>query len=48
MIESLKAHGVVVIDGPVPKTGALGPMMSVYFRDPDGHKLAAFNIQPQA
>jgi catechol 2,3-dioxygenase-like lactoylglutathione lyase family enzyme len=33
----LEAHGIVVIQGPVAKTGALGPMMSVYFRDPDGN-----------
>ena len=28
--------GVDVVEGPVPKTGALGPMTSVYCRDPDG------------
>ena len=33
----LRAQGVVIIDGPVDKTGALGPMKSVYFRDPDGN-----------
>lgn len=27
--------GVPVIEGPVVKTGALGPIRSVYFRDPD-------------
>ena len=43
VIDTLKAHGVVVIDGPVPKTGALGPMMSVYFRDPDGNLLEISN-----
>ena len=37
VIEHLKANGVVVAEGPVPKTGALGPMTSVYFRDPDGN-----------
>ena len=43
VMDTLKAHGVVVIDGPVPKTGALGPMMSVYFRDPDGNLLEISN-----
>ena len=33
----LTAQGVKIIEGPVPKTGALGPMSSVYFRDPDGN-----------
>jgi catechol 2,3-dioxygenase-like lactoylglutathione lyase family enzyme len=45
VIESLKAHGVAIIDGPVPKTGALGPMTSVYFRDPDGNLLEVSNYE---
>jgi catechol 2,3-dioxygenase-like lactoylglutathione lyase family enzyme len=31
--------GVPVVEGPVPREGALGPMTSVYFRDPDGNLL---------
>jgi len=31
----LKAGGVPILEGPVKKTGAQGPMMSVYVRDPD-------------
>jgi len=31
----LHACGVAILAGPVPRTGALGPMTSVYFRDPD-------------
>ncbi|RWB75110.1 MAG: VOC family protein [Mesorhizobium sp.] len=34
---SLQANGVAVEVGPVERTGARGPMMSVYFRDPDGN-----------
>ncbi|BCM18369.1 VOC family protein [Mesorhizobium sp. J8] len=34
---SLEANGVAVEVGPVLRTGARGPMMSVYFRDPDGN-----------
>ena len=26
-----------IAEGPVEKTGALGPMQSIYFRDPDGN-----------
>ena len=33
----LRAHGVPVEEGPVPRTGATGPITSVYFRDPDGN-----------
>ena len=43
VIAHLKSHGVVVAQGPVEKTGALGPMMSVYFRDPDGNLIEVSN-----
>ena len=33
----LHACGVVVTEGPVQRTGALGLMTSVYCRDPDGN-----------
>ena len=35
--EHLRACGVQITAGPVPKTGALGPMTSHYCRDPDGN-----------
>src|SRR3982074_2549182 len=43
VIAGLKAHGVAIADGPVAKTGALGPMISVYFRDPDGNLIEVSN-----
>ncbi len=33
----LDAEGVAVQEGPVQKTGAQGPITSVYFTDPDGN-----------
>lgn len=33
----LRACGVTVEVGPVAKAGALGPIMSIYCRDPDGN-----------
>jgi catechol 2,3-dioxygenase-like lactoylglutathione lyase family enzyme len=35
VISRLKRHGVPIIEGPVAKTGAAGPIRSVYVRDPD-------------
>lgn len=37
VVAHLQACGVTIEDGPVPRTGALGPISSVYFRDPDGN-----------
>lgn len=34
---TLRDAGVTISDGPVPKTGALGPMTSYYCRDPEGN-----------
>ncbi len=38
-IDHLRAQGVEVELGPVPRHGARGPGTSVYFRDPDGSLL---------
>ena len=35
VMEKLEQAGVPVIEGPVAKTGATGPIRSVYVRDPD-------------
>jgi len=35
--DHLAEHGVPVVEGPVARTGALGPITSLYFRDPDGN-----------
>ena len=43
VIAHLEANGVKIIEGPVPKAGALGPMSSVYFRDPDGNLVEVSN-----
>jgi catechol 2,3-dioxygenase-like lactoylglutathione lyase family enzyme len=43
VLARLEENGVVIAEGPVQKTGALGPMMSVYFRDPDGNLIEVSN-----
>lgn len=35
VIDHLRFCGVTILDGPVRRTGACGPIESVYFRDPD-------------
>jgi catechol 2,3-dioxygenase-like lactoylglutathione lyase family enzyme len=35
VIAKLKVARVAILEGPVKKTGAMGPMQSVYVRDPD-------------
>jgi catechol 2,3-dioxygenase-like lactoylglutathione lyase family enzyme len=37
IVSHLRQCGVTVEVGPVSRTGALGPMSSVYCRDPDGN-----------
>lgn len=41
--EHLASMGVEVIEGPVAKTGATGPLTSIYFRDPDGNLVEVSN-----
>jgi catechol 2,3-dioxygenase-like lactoylglutathione lyase family enzyme len=37
VVEHLEANDVEILEGPVRRTGAVGPITSVYFRDPDGN-----------
>jgi catechol 2,3-dioxygenase-like lactoylglutathione lyase family enzyme len=39
----LAAQGVTVSEGPVQRTGAQGPILSVYFRDPDFNLIEVSN-----
>ncbi|MBL6929559.1 MAG: VOC family protein [Rhodospirillales bacterium] len=39
----LRNSGVAVIEGPVQRTGAAGPLLSVYCLDPDGNLLEISN-----
>ena len=46
-VESLQAKlvqlGVEILEGPVVRTGATGPLRSIYIRDPDGNLIELSN-----
>jgi catechol 2,3-dioxygenase-like lactoylglutathione lyase family enzyme len=46
VLAHLRTCGVQVVDGPVTRTGARGPIVSVYFRDPDGNLLEVSSYGP--
>ena len=43
VIAHLEALSVAIVEGPVAKTGAMGPLRSVYVRDPDGNLVEISN-----
>lgn len=42
-LERLRREAVDIIEGPVPRSGAVGGILSVYFRDPDGNLIEICN-----
>ena len=43
VIKHLGECSLEIIEGPVLKTGAIGTLLSVYFRDPDGNLIEVSN-----
>jgi catechol 2,3-dioxygenase-like lactoylglutathione lyase family enzyme len=43
VVAHLNAQGVAIIEGPVERTGATGPLVSIYFRDPDRNLIEIAN-----
>jgi catechol 2,3-dioxygenase-like lactoylglutathione lyase family enzyme len=43
VVAHVQACGVTIIDGPVPHTGAVGEMESIYLRNPDGNLIEISN-----
>jgi catechol 2,3-dioxygenase-like lactoylglutathione lyase family enzyme len=37
VISKIEAYGWPIVEGPVKRTGALYPILSIYLRDPDGN-----------
>ncbi len=42
-MKHVKSKGIKVLEGPVARTGATGPIISFYFRDPDGNLIEVAN-----
>lgn len=42
-MKQIKDKGVHIIEGPVSRTGATGPLISFYFRDPDQNLIEIAN-----
>ena len=40
----LQRHGIAIAGGPDERAGATGPILSVYFRDPDGNLVEVSNL----
>jgi catechol 2,3-dioxygenase-like lactoylglutathione lyase family enzyme len=43
VVEELGRAGVAIVDGPEQRSGATGPILSVYFHDPDGNLVEVSN-----
>ena len=43
IIAHLQDTGVTIEEGPIARTGATGPILSVYFRDPDQNLIEVSN-----
>ena len=44
IISHLTSCNVTIIEGPVKRIGAAGPLLSIYIRDPDGNLIELANL----
>ena len=46
VLAHLAAQNVAIVEGPVAKSGAQGPITSIYFNDPDGNLIELARYDP--
>jgi len=46
VVKHMENCGVDILEGPIERTGAQGPIQSIYIRDPDGNLLEIANQLP--
>jgi catechol 2,3-dioxygenase-like lactoylglutathione lyase family enzyme len=47
VVDHMAARGIPIEDGPVGRTGAMGPVLSCYVRDPDGNLVEVTTYAPR-
>ena len=45
VLDHLRANDIEILEGPVQRTGAVGPITSAYFRDTDGNLVEVSNYE---
>jgi len=48
VVGHLRSCDVEILEGPVKRTGARGPIESIYIRDPDGNLIEIANYLPRS
>jgi catechol 2,3-dioxygenase-like lactoylglutathione lyase family enzyme len=48
VVDHVRSCGAQIIEGPVRRTGAVGPIESIYVRDPDGNLIEVSNYLDRA
>lgn len=48
VVSHIRKMGIEILEGPVQKSGALGPITSIYFNDPDGNLIEISSYEKES